>query len=307
MPGSGQLWVGSEFCKECRSGAHLSRYAGILGQCVEELVRATSRQADSAHHGAFDERWRALLSARCGQCGAYLAEQWIDAEALSIDTLSDPEDLRRFPQIGVLDPYFLATADQRTLLCGVVDAALEHSSADMSNMQLVAPAKSGLFIAAHHGFDNRFLDFFAWVADSGTACAAAASRRAKVIVPDVAHSPLFTGESRQAMLDARAQAVQSIPLVSSAGYLLGILSCHYREPGRPTDEDDPLLDALARAAVRSLQWRARHVGQARRATGPVDCSEDGWKADQPPTGSGELVAEIRKIVTEVHGLLDGPT
>lgn len=308
MPDSGQLGTSDQFCQDCRSGTNLPRYAGLLRQCAEELIRETGRRMDGAAGGALDGRWRSLLAARCGRCGAYLAQQWMDAEELSIKSLSEPDDLRRFPNLAVLDPYFLATADQQTLLGGMVEAALDHSSADMGNVQLFEPTQRGLFIAAQLGFDKHFLDFFEWVRDDGSACATAATQRASVVVPDVARSPLFTDASRQVMLDAGANAVQSIPLASSTGYLLGIFSCHYHKAGIPSDDDVPLLGALTRAAVRFLQWQARKVGNGHVVTAEADgCLEGGGERGNPPGSSQHLVEEIRKIVTEVHRLLDDPS
>ena len=126
---------------------------------------------------------------------------------------------------------FLATADQQTLLDALLDAALNHSPADTANAQLVDPNGRGLYIAAQQGFERPFLDFFEWVSDDGSACAAAATKGAIVMVPNVALSPLYTDASRQAMLDARSCAVQSFPLVSSTGQLLGVFSCHYHKAG----------------------------------------------------------------------------
>ncbi len=81
---------------------------------------------------------------------------------------------------------------------------------------------------------------------------------------DVATSPIFAGTpALAAMLDAEARAVQSTPLVSRSGKLLGMFSTHYRTPRCPTERDLRLLDLLARQAadlierMRSEQIRAQ--------------------------------------------------
>ena len=310
MPGSG-LNI-SKVCDDCQSGANLTRYAGLLGRSADELARAVKRRRAHAGIAAVDERWHALLAARCDSCGTYLARRWIEEEKRSTPVpaaaLAAPDDLRRFPDLDVLDPDFLATADPPLLLSGLLDAALSRSHADIGNTQLVDPDRHGLYIAAQRGFEREFLDFFEWVSDDGSACATAAHHGTKVMVPDVARSPLYTDESRDAMLGARSNAVQSIPLVSSAGHLLGVFSCHYLRPGRPSDDDAPLLDALTRAAVRALEWKARSNG-----SGPADPSEsdrglgDGVHSDGIVDQSRHVAAEIRQLVTEVHRLLDDPT
>lgn len=189
----------------------------------------------------------------------------IDLEAAatrrSVWTLTDDDALRSYPALGVLDPYFLAAAEPDTLLENVLDAALTHSSADMGNVQLFDPRRRRLHLTAHRGFEPPFLDFFEWVDDEGSACAAASAQRARVVVPDVEHSPLFSGVSREVMLDARAVAVHSAPLISPSGRLLGVISCHYNKAGRPPDADMELVSVLAQAVVRSLQWQGHQQGK----------------------------------------------
>jgi GAF domain-containing protein len=45
------------------------------------------------------------------------------------------------------------------------------------------------------------------------------------------------------------RAVQSTPLVSRSGHLLGVLSTHWRRPHQPAGRDLHLLDVLARQAA----------------------------------------------------------
>ena len=193
----------------------------------------------------------------------YMDQQEIDAQVArttrSIDALTDLRDLRRFPKLEVLDPYFLASADQQTLLSRLLEAALDHSSASMGNVQLLDPDRGCLYITAQLGFESPFLDFFRWVDGAGSACAAAANRGATVAVPDVARSLLFNDRSREVVLDAGAAAVQSVPLVGSTGRLLGVFSCHYNRVGQTSEEDVRLVMALVRAAARSLRWHGRQM------------------------------------------------
>jgi GAF domain-containing protein len=174
-----------------------------------------------------------------------------------ITRLAKPRDQLRYPDLDVLDPYFLAATDQQTLLYALLDAALRHTDADMGNVQLFDPAR-GLHIAAQRGFHQPFLDFFAWVRDDRSACGTAAARAQPITVPDVARSAIFgSGPARKVVLDAHARAVQSFPLVGSGGQLLGVFSTHYHKPGRPRASDSRLLAVLTRAAARALQWNPR--------------------------------------------------
>lgn len=135
------------------------------------------------------------------------------------------------------------------MLHEILDAAIEITGAAMGNIQLV---NSGgvLKIAAHRGFAAPFLEFFDQVHDGQAACGAAMLRGERVIVEDVAHSPVFYGTAaRDVMLAAQARAVQSTPLVTRQGQLLGMFSTHYPTPHRPTDRELRMLDILARQAA----------------------------------------------------------
>jgi GAF domain-containing protein len=50
-------------------------------------------------------------------------------------------------------------------------------------------------------------------------------------------------------LKAGVRAVQSTPLVSRSGKLLGMLSTHYRMPHRPDEREIRLFDLLGRQAA----------------------------------------------------------
>ena len=214
--------------------------------------------------------------------------------------LAEVDGAHRFPRLDILDPDFLTTADQQTLLAALLDAALRHSPAETANAQLVDPGRSGLYIAAHQGFERPFLDFFEWVGDDGSACAAAANKGMNVLVPDVLRSPLYTDASRHAMLDAGSYAVQSIPLVGSRGQLLGIFSCHFRKAGRPSDDVVPLLNALAKSAARSLQWQAQKNGNGSQATSANGRSRANGMLDHASGRSPDQPAGLRKIITALH-------
>ncbi|WP_219463500.1 hypothetical protein, partial [Nonomuraea rhizosphaerae] len=61
-------------------------------------------------------------------------------------------------------------ADRSGVIVAGLRAALELTCGDKGNVQLLDRAAGGLTIAAHHGFDQPFLDFFAVVADDCSVC-----------------------------------------------------------------------------------------------------------------------------------------
>lgn len=136
----------------------------------------------------------------------------------------------------------------------MVEAALASAvsacGADMGNIQLACT--DGLRIVAQRGFEQPFLDFFARVDDEASACGVAMKRGRPAIVDDVRSDPIFAGTPAGAVMEqAGARAVQSTPIVSSSGWVLGVLSTHYAKRHRP---DTRALEAIDRIARRTAYW-----------------------------------------------------
>jgi PAS domain S-box-containing protein len=150
------------------------------------------------------------------------------------------------------------------LLQAVVDTAIEITGSDMGNLQLVDEATGTLRIAAQRGFEGPFLEHFAEVKDGGAACGEAMRLQRQVIVEDVAKSRLFDKPTMKVMRAAGVGAVQSSPMVSRDGALLGMISTHWKQPQRPDAARLRTLEIVARQAADIIQQR-RHEDQLREA------------------------------------------
>ena len=136
----------------------------------------------------------------------------------------------------------------------VVETAIAISGADKGNLQMFDAGSGTLTIAAQRGFNAPFLKYFEHVGDNASACAAAMRSGERVIVEDVTPSDIFAGQpSQQVLLDAGVRAVISVPLTSSGGNLLGMLSTHFGQPHRPSDRELRLIDLLGRQTADYLQ------------------------------------------------------
>jgi len=134
------------------------------------------------------------------------------------------------------------------LLQQLIDTAIEIVEADMGNIQLFRNGR--LRIVCQRGFQSPFLDFFDSVEHGTAACGTALLRSQRVIVENVSESAIFAGTiAREVMLEAGAYSVQSTPLLSRSGRVLGIFSTHYHKPHRLNERELRLLDLLARQAA----------------------------------------------------------
>jgi len=79
-------------------------------------------------------------------------------------------------------------------------------------------------------------------------------RLVRVAVEDIAHSSVFTdNRTIEVLLAAEVRAVQSTPLLSSSGELLGVLSTHYRRPRKFSYPELHRLDIVAASACRLIE------------------------------------------------------
>jgi diguanylate cyclase (GGDEF)-like protein/PAS domain S-box-containing protein len=133
----------------------------------------------------------------------------------------------------------------------VLDAAIGLMSADMGSMQTFHPEQGELRLLAWRDFHPQSAVFWERVRlDSACTCGVALSAGRRVMVPDTEACDFMTGtgdldEYRRSGI----RAVQSTPLVSRSGRLLGMISTHWREPHQPTERALQSLDVLARQAA----------------------------------------------------------
>ncbi|HMJ89411.1 MAG TPA: PAS domain S-box protein, partial [Candidatus Acidoferrum sp.] len=161
-------------------------------------------------------------------------------------------------------------------LSQILDAAVALTSADKGNIQLLDATTGTLTIAAQQGFAGPFLRFFASVrAGEASVCGAAMRWAAgRVIVEDVTQSAILAGQpSLDVLMHAGVRAVQSTPLVSSAGRLLGMISTHFAAPRRLAERELRLMDLLARQAADYLERKQAEEAKARLAA-IVESSDD---------------------------------
>lgn len=163
-------------------------------------------------------------------------------------------DIGTTPAQHLLESWLIGNRNGTvSTLTRILDLGIEMAQADFGNIQLYDPAENALRIAVSRGLGGEFLEYFAVVRDSESACAAALQQKSQVIVSDVRNAPCFNAESRNVVLRAGALAVQSTPITSSSGRVLGMLSTHCRVSGKPPLATLPFLDRLARRTAKLLE------------------------------------------------------
>jgi PAS domain S-box-containing protein len=115
------------------------------------------------------------------------------------------------------------------LLEEVLDAMVGLHGADFGIVQLVERESGDLVIVAHRGMPEAFLAHFARTHDVGSADGRATHSGERAIVEDVMTDPGYAPHLAIAAV-GDFRAVQSTPLISHKGELLGVISTHFRNP-----------------------------------------------------------------------------
>ena len=165
---------------------------------------------------------------------------------------ADLKAMRRLNEIGTMCAK--DGNDVETCLKDILNVSIEITGADKGNIQLVENETGGLRLAAQSGFEEPFLEFFGEVIDNSTTCGVAMASGQRVVVEDINESEIYTGKpSLDVLRNANVRSVQSLPLLSSSSKLLGVISTHFAEPHRPSEQELRLMDLLARQTADYLE------------------------------------------------------
>ncbi len=156
-------------------------------------------------------------------------------------------ELAAMDRLHAISMQYILNGNLSIVLDNIIDAAIAITNADMGNIQILDRDSGQLKIVAQRGFERPFMHYFDSVAGGIGACGTAMILRERVVVEDVTRDPIFAGTPElDVILAAGVRAVQSTPLLSRNGRLLGMFSTHYRAPRRPDERELKLIDLLAR-------------------------------------------------------------
>ena len=142
----------------------------------------------------------------------------------------------------------------QALYAKILNTAVDLMHADFGSIQVFYPdrGKEGeLRLIGYRGFNEPSARFWEWVRPaSESTCGVALRTRQRVLVPDVQACGFMAGsEDLKAYLQNGIRAVQTTPLLSRTGTLIGMLSTHWRQPHTPTEGQLRAIDVLARQAA----------------------------------------------------------
>jgi PAS domain S-box-containing protein len=180
-------------------------------------------------------------------------------------------------QLQEISTQLIQEENVEALYDKILDAAVAIMHSDFASLQMLYPEREAggeLRLLGHRGFTPEAARFWEWVRPaSESTCGIALRTWERVIAPDVQKCEFMAGsEDLKTCLQTGIRAVQTTPLISRSGSLVGMISTHWREVHEPTEHELGLLDLLARQAAdlieRSQAQEALRQSEARyRAVG----------------------------------------
>jgi GAF domain-containing protein len=141
--------------------------------------------------------------------------------------------------------------DTDALYRRILDAAAALMQSHFASMQMFDSDRGELRLLAYKGFSPSAAADWEWVGPrSSTSCAVALRTCERTIVSDVETCDFMAGTADLATYRGLGiRAMQTTPLTSRGGGLIGMISTHWRKPHEPGGRESRLLDVLARQAA----------------------------------------------------------
>ena len=240
-----------------------------LNTQVEHALRHVVAQNESVKFEAFDGRLHRWFSNNAypttgGGVTVYfqdITEKRTAEEEIVASRRQLEADLADTRVLHKLSSEIVGQNDALVLYEKLVEAAAHVTRAQFASIHVLevdpASGAEGLRLLASQGFSEHAAQAWRWVTPASPAvCARPMRTRDRSIVEDVLDCDLSAGSADfDLLVELGIRSVQSTPLLSRTGSLLGVLSTCWRQPHTPTERELRLLDLLARQAADFIERR----------------------------------------------------
>ncbi|MFC4358411.1 GAF domain-containing protein [Halobium salinum] len=169
-------------------------------------------------------------------------------------------ELEAMKQLQEVSTRSIQHDDGDGLYESVLDTGMDLVDAEFGTIQRLDPQARELDMFAYRGFSGEMIAHWDRVGvETSSSCARALQTEERVVVPDVQSCEFIEdGDDLEAFNRAGIRSVQSTPLVSRSGELLGMFSTHWADTHEPSERDLHLLDVISRQVADLMQQRAAY-------------------------------------------------
>ncbi|NTV59740.1 MAG: PAS domain S-box protein [Chlorobiaceae bacterium] len=155
-------------------------------------------------------------------------------------------DYRAMLKLHDISMLFVREGNLEEIFKKVIDTAMEITGADMGNIRLVDPKTGHLKIIEQRGFEHPLREVCDYSDVGSCLCDMALKRNQRIVIEDITKYPLADNRTEiEEHITAGVKSIQSTPLKSRNGELLGILSVYFRTTCTADERLSTLLELLA--------------------------------------------------------------
>ena len=231
-----------EILRRLRAGERIDHYETVrvtkAGQCIDVSLTISPLRDAAGRIIGCSKIARDVTKARQAAAALRRSEERLTREVAGAKTLQS------------ISTRLISESTPESLYDQVLGAAMELMASDAACLQMLAADNTSLRLLAWTNFHPDCVPFWERVAvGAGSTCSKALSDNQRVVVTDIESCEFMAGTQEQLEYRrAGVRGVQSTPLRSRTGRLLGMLSTHWRTPHTPTEDDFRFFDVLARQA-----------------------------------------------------------
>ena len=232
-----------EILSRLRAGERIDHYETVrvtkAGQCIDVSLTISPLRDAAGRIIGCSKIARDITKAKRAAVDLRRSEQRLTREVAGAKTLQS------------ISTRLISESTPGTLYDQVLGAAMELMASDAACLQMLAADDTSLRLLAWTNFHPDCAPFWTRVAaGAGSTCSKALSDNQRVVVTDIEACEFMAGTQEQLEYRrAGVSGVQSTPLRSRTGRLLGMLSTHWRTPHTPTEDEFRFFDVLARQAA----------------------------------------------------------
>lgn len=177
-----------------------------------------------------------------------ITDRWHAEEALREKEARLAIELADAQQLQSISNLLIEEENIDALYEQILESAIALMRSDMGSLQVLDAERKELQLLAWKGFHPDAAAFWKKVSTmTDSICGAALSTGGRLIIPDLKTSEfLKDSESRKYYELSGIKAVQSTPLISRDGRVVGMVSTHWRARHTPGERELKMLDVLAR-------------------------------------------------------------
>lgn len=223
---------------------------------------------------------------------------WRTDHALRISQEELAQELMAADELQNLSTLLIQADNAQDLYDRILDTALLILKADFASLQLYHPQRGEngqLELLGFRGFNQLSARHWQWVTpESRSTCGLALKTRERSAVADVRDCDfMYSSSDLEMYLQNGILAVQTTPLISRTGVLVGVFSTHWQRPHELSSRECRCLDLLARQAADLITSKLTEesLAQANKELQLINSRKDSF--------IGTLSHEIRNPLTSI--------